>query len=130
MVVWFLWLVVCLAIAREREQSRLLAALLCGCPLRRLLFWTASCEGEFGNPALIEMPEAHFLHFPILGKGGRREGKIELRLFRELQGDAAVFGRVIGAEKTGVIAIHHVFAVGDQNAAVGARLTENLHDRF
>src|SRR5436190_7728799 len=122
MVVWFLWLVVCLAIARRREQSRLLAALLGGCALRRLLFWAASCKGEFGDPALVEMPEAHFLHLLVLGKRGRRERKIELRVLRELQGDAAVFGRVIGAEKAGVIAIHHVFAVGDQDAAVGARL--------
>src|SRR5688572_3459228 len=107
---WCLWLVLCLANARGREQSDLLARLLLGgCAFCRLLLWAAPGESELSNAALVEMPEAEFLHLLVLRECGGGEGQVELRFFPELQGDAAVFRRMIGAEETGVIPIHHIF---------------------
>ena len=58
--------------------------------------------------------------------GRARERQIEPGVFCEVQGDPAVLGRVRGGEETGVIAVLHVFAIGLENARVGAGLGENF----
>ena len=93
--------------ARARRAKGLL--LLFGRFLRGFLR-TAAGESQLRDAALVERAEAELFHLFVLGIRGGGEREIELRIFAELERDAAVLGGVVGAEKAGVIAIEHVFA--------------------
>ena len=69
------------------------APLFCG----RLLFLSAAFEGQFGDAALVEAAKAELGQLGVLIEGGGGEGQVELLLFGQLEGDAAVFGGVGGA---------------------------------
>lgn len=60
--------------------------------------------------------------------GSRRERGVDLLVLHEGEGDAGVLRGVGAGEEAGVIAVHHVLAIGDEHAGVCAGLGEDFHD--
>ena len=73
-------------------------------------------ECELGDARFIELAQTFRNHRVVLFFRCPRKRQIETELFSKLQRDTAVFGGMGGGEKTTVIAILHVLAVGLQDA--------------
>ncbi len=69
-------------------------------------------EGEFGDSGFIEFAKSFRDHLVVLLFCRASERKIETEAAREIERDAAVFRRVRRREKTTVLAILHIFAIG------------------
>ena len=50
----------------------------------------AAWEGQLGDAALIEVAEAEFGEFRVLGEGGRCEREVEFLCLREAECDAVL----------------------------------------
>ena len=83
-------------------------------------------KGEFGDSRLVELPEAQSHHPVVLGFGGGRQRKDETCGTAEVECNAGIFRGMRGGEKTGMIALLHIFAVGDQHTGIGAGLGKHL----
>ena len=80
----------------------------------------SALEGQLCNSRFVEFTKSFCDHPIVLRFRGAGEGQGQPGVFREMQRDAAILGRVRGGKKTGVIAVLHVFAIGLQNAGTGA----------
>jgi hypothetical protein len=79
-------------------------------------------ERKFGDTRFIELAQTLRDHALVLFLGRAREWKIKAELTRQLQCDAAVFGRVRSGKETPVVAILHIFAISLEDARVRAGL--------
>ena len=81
---------------------------------------------QLGDSGFVQLAQTFRDHRVVLFLRCAREGKIEPKIFCELERDSAVFGGVRRREETTVIAVLHVFAVGLQNARRRAGLSEDF----
>jgi hypothetical protein len=109
---------------------------MCLCPI--IIYWRllgllqafagAAFEGEFSNAGFVEPAQAHLGHLGELLIGGSSQRSVDLLGFDEREGDTGILGGMGTREEAGVVAVHHVFAIGDEHTGIGSRLRENFHD--
>jgi hypothetical protein len=77
-------------------------------------------------PDLSSSPRPSFTILSYCFLVASASGSFDFLLFGEFEGDAGIFGGMRGAEEAGMFAILHVFAVGLQDARIGAGLRKNF----
>src|SRR3954469_10710381 len=83
-------------------------------------------ERELRDPAFIEITETECDHSLVLLLGRARERKMQAGLRTEDPRDGRIFRRMCCREKTRVVAILHVLAIGFQHLRICAGLQEHL----
>src|SRR5260221_1192359 len=87
---------------------------------------TPSLKSEFGDAGLVQLTKTLGNHSVKLFARCDSQRKVKAGCFRQLYGDQGVLGGMGGREKTGVVALLHVFTISSEDLGIGTGFREDL----